>query len=86
MNREDEYYMQRGAACGSLGSLIRRKFKTGNHLIMVGGRLVLNPGKSYYITVTSKINANINMWKVFSETQNDTFDSIIYRVHLQLII
>lgn len=69
--------------CGSLGSLIRPKFRTGNHLIMVCGRLVLNPVKSYDITVTSKINAIINIWKVFSETQNATFDSIIYTVHLQ---
>lgn len=76
--------IKRGAACGSLGSLIRPKFKTGNHLIMICGRLVLKPVKSYYITVRSKINTIINIWKVFSETQNAKFDSMIYTVHLQL--
>lgn len=45
--------------------MIRPKFKTGNHLIMACGRLVLYPVKSYYITVPSKINTNINIWKVF---------------------
>lgn len=54
--------------------MIRPKFKTGNHLIMACGRLVLSLTKSYYITVQSKIDANINIRKVFIETQKAKFD------------
>lgn len=70
--------MQKGSECGTLGSLIRPKFKTGNHLIMACGRLVLSPTKSYYIRVPSKIDANINIQKVFSENQNARFFLHIY--------
>lgn len=42
------------------------------------GRLVLSPTKSYYITVPSKINSDINIQKVSSETQNARSVSIIH--------
>lgn len=78
MNGEISTKCRKEVESGSLGSLIRPKFKTGNHLMMACGRLVLSPTKSYYITVPSKIDANINIQKVFSETQTARFLSIIH--------
>lgn len=53
--------MQRGSECVTLVSLIRPKFKTGNHLIMACGRLVASPTTSYYITLRNSLHANINI-------------------------
>lgn len=48
----------------TLVSLIRPKFKTGNHLIMACGRLVSGPTTSHYITQQNRMLANINIHKV----------------------
>lgn len=85
MNGEISTKRRKEVECESWGSLIRPKFKTGNHLIMACGRLVLSPTKSYYITVPSKVNANINIKKVLSETQTARFVSVIHvRVQIRI--
>lgn len=53
--------MQRGWECVTSVSLIRPKFKAGNHLIMARGRLVSSPTTSHYVTLRTSLHANVNV-------------------------
>lgn len=65
MKRESEHV--------TLVSLIRPKFKTGNHLIMARGRLVTAPMTSHYITLHDSIRANINIHQVLEKLSGLNF-------------